>query len=119
MGPDKAAPTINVEVVYCAHADAVDCTALTLAAGCTAQQAVLASGVLTREGLAAQALLLGIWGKRKDGHTLLRDGDRVEIYRPLLLDPMQARRLRHNKLRAHKAQQGQQAQQAHKTKPQP
>ncbi len=34
----------------------------------------------------------GIWGREVDSDTVVRDGDRVEIYRPLLLDPREARR---------------------------
>lgn len=36
----------------------------------------------------------GIYGKSRPLDTLLRDGDRIEIYRPLLADPKEARRLR-------------------------
>jgi uncharacterized protein len=95
---------IAVEVVYCASVSEVDSTTLNVAAGCTALDAVLASGVLTRQALVADGLLLGVWGKRKESSTPLRAGDRVEIYRPLKLTPMEARRLRHSKLRAAKAQ---------------
>lgn len=34
----------------------------------------------------------GIWGREVDKSTILRDGDRVEVYRPLELDPREARR---------------------------
>ncbi len=37
---------------------------------------------------------VGIYGKLKTTDTVLRDGDRVEIYRPLLADPRDARRRR-------------------------
>jgi len=37
---------------------------------------------------------LGIYGKPADKEDVLNDLDRVEIYRPLLLDPRQARRQR-------------------------
>ena len=36
----------------------------------------------------------GIWYEKKPGSTVLADGDRVEIYRPLIADAKQARRLR-------------------------
>lgn len=39
----------------------------------------------------------GIFGKLKSADTLLRSGDRVEIYRPLIADPMEARRRRAQK----------------------
>lgn len=39
----------------------------------------------------------GVFGKLKSADTLLRGGDRVEIYRPLIADPMEARRRRAQK----------------------
>ncbi len=36
----------------------------------------------------------GIWGRVKPPHTILRQGDRLEFYRPLKADPKQARRAR-------------------------
>lgn len=36
----------------------------------------------------------GIWYEKKPGNTVLADGDRVEIYRPLIADAKEARRLR-------------------------
>lgn len=36
----------------------------------------------------------GIWGRRQAPDTLLREGDRVEVYRPLRVDPKVARRER-------------------------
>lgn len=37
---------------------------------------------------------VGIWGKVQARDRILRDGDRVEIYRPLVADPKTARRIR-------------------------
>ena len=45
-------------------------------------------------GLAASGLRFGIGGKVVEGARVLRDGDRVEILRPLALDPREARRRR-------------------------
>lgn len=42
----------------------------------------------------ASGLDLGLWGHRLPGDTELADGDRVEIYRPLQIDPKDARRHR-------------------------
>ena len=39
-------------------------------------------------------LQLGVWGKPVDATHFLRDGDRLEIYRPLTVDPKVARRER-------------------------
>jgi putative ubiquitin-RnfH superfamily antitoxin RatB of RatAB toxin-antitoxin module len=41
-----------------------------------------------------QSLLLGVWGKRVTASHLLRDQDRLEIYRALRVDPKIARRER-------------------------
>jgi hypothetical protein len=42
----------------------------------------------------AQEVPFGVWGKRVTPDYVLREGDRVEIYRPLLADPKEARRRR-------------------------
>ncbi|HSG97149.1 MAG TPA: RnfH family protein [Woeseiaceae bacterium] len=41
-----------------------------------------------------EALQAGIWGKPVARDQLLKDGDRVELYRPLAMDPRDARRLK-------------------------
>jgi hypothetical protein len=38
---------------------------------------------------------VGVWGQLRTLDHVLRDRDRVEIYRPLQIDPKDARRLRH------------------------
>lgn len=47
---------------------------------------------LARAGLRAGSV--GIYGERVTPETRLADGDRVEVYRPLRLDPKEARRRR-------------------------
>jgi len=61
--------------------------------GLTAREAVAASG-LSREfpELAGQPLTLGVYGRRVTVDEPVRDGDRVELYRPLKSDPREARR---------------------------
>ena len=64
-------------------------------AGRRVLDAIRASGVLERHpelDLARQAI--GIWGRACALDAPLHDGDRVEIYRPLQMDPKEARRLR-------------------------
>ena len=39
-------------------------------------------------------LQAGVWGRPVDRSQLLNDGDRVELYRPLAMDPREARRLK-------------------------
>ena len=59
----------------------------------SAEQAVHASGLLQEfPELAGQVLALGVFGRTVDGRHVLRAGDRVEIYRPLKVDPRDARR---------------------------
>ena len=63
--------------------------------GATAGDALRESGLLERFahcGLEQQAL--GIWGRPCLPETPLRAGDRVELHRPLAMDPKEARRLR-------------------------
>lgn len=63
--------------------------------GATVQEALAASGLLERfagTGLERQAV--GVWGRPCAPETTLRPGDRVELYRPLAMEPMEARRRR-------------------------
>jgi len=66
-----------------------------LAEGATLADALRASGLLESHpqiDLARQRV--GVWGRLCELDTPLRARDRVEVYRPLLVDPMQARRER-------------------------
>ena len=61
--------------------------------------ALLASGLPEQQGWAVETLTCGIWSHLQPLHHLLRDGDRVEIYRALAVDPKEARRLRYKRQR--------------------
>lgn len=100
MGPAEAC--LRVEVVYCAAPGQTDMVQLQLAPGALLADALTASGLLQRHSLAAAGLQVGVWGRVLDPASALRDGDRVEIYRPLLVDPKEARRQRYRHQR-HKA----------------
>jgi uncharacterized protein len=89
---------VRIEVVY-ALADVQDIALVELPDGAVAGQAVAASGMLARHGLAAAQLRLGISGKKVSPESPLHDGDRVEILRPLAMDPNEARRRRARKTR--------------------
>ena len=92
MADAGAATTIDVEIVYAlAHEQQVQ--ALRVPAGTTIAQALELSGVL-RRCPAASGAPVGIFGRRADGSTVLREFDRIEIYRALIADPKQARRTR-------------------------
>ncbi len=93
MAPAEA--TIQVEVVYCPAPGVTDLVALTLPAGTTLAQALEASGLRQRHALPADGLRVGIWGKAKEHGQVLRERDRVEVYRPLQVDPKEARRQRY------------------------
>lgn len=71
---------------------------LDLPAGATVRDAVLASGwAAACPGADAEAVDVGVWGRRGTLQQPVREGDRVEIYRPLLVDPKVARRERFRK----------------------
>ncbi len=91
---------MQIEVVYCPRPGECDRVALEVAEGTTVDQALQQSGVLARHGLAAEGLRFGVWSKVRPGDTVLRDLDRVEIYRELTVDPKEARRLRYKGARA-------------------
>lgn len=93
-----AAAEIAVEVVYAAAPHQVECRSLRLPAGATVTMALRASGLVEQLGAQQLApLKAGIWGRVVSGSTVLRDGDRVELTRPLTVDPKEARRLRYRR----------------------
>ena len=66
-----------------------------LPAGATVLQALRASGIVEEFPLLdLDAAAVGVWGQRAPAGQLLREGDRVEVYRPLRVDPKVARRER-------------------------
>jgi len=96
---DAGAAEIAVEVIYCPAPGQVDRSELRLPTPVTAREALLASGVLARHALVFEGLRLGIWCRACEPEALLRDHDRVEIYRPLAADPKESRRERARRLR--------------------
>jgi putative ubiquitin-RnfH superfamily antitoxin RatB of RatAB toxin-antitoxin module len=85
---------MRVEVVY-ALAQRQALYEVHLAPGQTVQEAVEASGVLAEfPEIDLHRNRVGIHAKLATLGTPLRDGDRVEIYRPLIADPKEARRRR-------------------------
>jgi len=94
---------VRVEVAYCPQPGVTDLVALELASGATVADAVQASGLLLRHSLSADSIQVGVWSRVKDLQTVLRDQDRVEMYRPLQVDPKEARRQRYKSQKARKA----------------
>lgn len=94
-----AEPTLRVEVAYSPAAGEVDLVALQLPRGSTLADALRASGLAAKYGLDEASVRVGIWCKPKELDSPLRDRDRVEIYRPLRVDPKEARRQRYQRHR--------------------
>jgi uncharacterized protein len=78
--------SIRVEVV-CAFPDEVKLVEVKLPSGATVRDALDASGMIAGGAV-------GMFGKVVGVETRLKDGDRVEIYRPLTADPKEQRRRR-------------------------
>ena len=77
-----AAPGVEAEIELSLPVDAV------------VADAVEASGLIARLGLDDAAIGYAIFGQRSRGDTPLKDGDRIELTRPLVADPKDARRRR-------------------------
>ena len=90
-----AAPdAVEVQVCY-ALPDTAFLRTLNLPAGSTVRQAIEYSGVLhDYPDIDLAVNMVGIYGKKKTLDTVLRQHDRVEVYRPLQADPKEARRRR-------------------------
>lgn len=90
---------VRIEVVYCPRPGVTESERLQLGPATTVAGALQASGVLQRHGLDAASVRVGVWNHVRELDFLLRDGDRVELYRPLTVDPKEARRLRYKRHR--------------------
>ena len=89
-----AEPSIGVEVCY-AKPEVQAMVALTLPSGTTALQALERSGLPQRfPEIDVSRAVLGIRGKKVKHSHQLEEGDRLEILRPLTVDPKEARRRR-------------------------
>jgi uncharacterized protein len=86
---------IHIEIVY-ALRETQKLVPLAVEEGTTLQQAVQAAGLLEEfpEIDLGGKNKIGIWNKLAKLDTVLRDKDRVEIYRPLIADPKEVRRQR-------------------------
>ena len=85
---------LRIEIVYAEPQRAIVKT-LHLPAGASVADALqLAALDPEFAGVDLANSALGIFGKLTQGNQLLRQGDRIEIYRPLAADPKEARRAR-------------------------
>jgi putative ubiquitin-RnfH superfamily antitoxin RatB of RatAB toxin-antitoxin module len=86
---------LHVSVAFSPRAGVVDEVQLQLPAGSTVADALHASGMQLRHPEhELSALPVGVWGAFCERDEVLRDRDRVELYRPLRVDPKEARRQR-------------------------
>lgn len=96
-----------IEVVYAPAPRITDITTCRLPVGATVLDALKASGVLVRQGVAladgqlsgpgGEVLAAGVWSKAQPLTHPLRDRDRVELWRGLRVDPKEARRQRYRR----------------------
>lgn len=86
---------LQVIVVYSPRAREVREVALRVESGSTVLHALHASGLLQLfPALDQPSVAVGVWGRKVSLNHTLQDGDRIEIYRPLGVDPKTARRQR-------------------------
>ena len=89
-----AIESINVEVAY-AMPEKQIIRAVNVDAGTTIGAAIVQSGIMMDfPDLGLEEAKVGIFGKAASMTTVLSNGDRVEIYRPLIADPKEIRRKR-------------------------
>ena len=87
-----ASGSINIEVVF-ALPDRQKLVSLSIDHACTAKEAILKSGIADKfPDQNIFSCSVGIWGRAVQEDQSLHDGDRIEIYRSLLIDPRSARR---------------------------
>lgn len=92
----SASATIAIRVAYATGEEQV-IIELSVADGTTIQEAIQRSGILNRyPDIDLRRQGVGVFGQARALDYCPRTGDRIEIYRPLVLDPKQARRKRKN-----------------------
>lgn len=85
---------INIEAVY-ALPDEQTLFRQSVPEGATVAEAIQLCGILEKyPEIDLAANKLGVFGKLAKADTVLRDRDRIEIYRPLIADPKEVRRKR-------------------------
>ncbi|MCP4474270.1 MAG: RnfH family protein [Gammaproteobacteria bacterium] len=86
---------IKVEVVYAESTEEQWLVTVDVLPNATIEDAIIASGLLQQyRQLTLQKVRVGIFGKTAKLTTRLNPGDRIEVYRPLKIDPKEARRKR-------------------------
>lgn len=91
---DSTPSTLRIEVVHARPGKQV-LLALDVPIGTTLAEAIELSGIRNSfPDLEVDPDRLGIFSRKAAEDEVLREGDRVEIYRPLIADPKEARRKR-------------------------
>jgi len=89
---------IRVQLAWSPRPQEVLLEDLSLPTGATLADALKASQLVREQAPGPlEGLPCGVWSKLRPLDHLLRDGDRIEVYRPLLVDPKEARRQRYRK----------------------
>lgn len=90
----EASNLINIQLCY-AKAEQQCLLNLSVPTGTTILQAIEASDLIRQvPEIDISVLRVGIYSKLKTLATVVCDGDRIEIYRPLIADPKESRRRR-------------------------
>ena len=85
---------LAIEVAYAKPEEQLILT-LQVSAGATLEEAIRQSGILQRfPEIDLETQAVGVFSQPRELSDLVREGDRIEIYRPLLMDPKEARRLK-------------------------
>lgn len=88
------AENINIEVAYATPKEQL-ILAVNVVKGTTVDEAIQKSGILSKfSEIDTSKNKVGIFGKAVKNTTVLKEGDRIEIYRPLIADPKEVRRQR-------------------------
>ncbi len=96
--PGSRISSLRISVAHSTGPEETEIVELSLAPGATLVDAIKASGLLERHSWSLDCLpACGVWSKLRPLDHELQDGDRVELYRPLRVDPKEARRQRYRK----------------------
>lgn len=86
--------TFNIEVVY-ALPEWAHIIRMQIERGTTIKEAIMDSGIMQRcPEIDLEKNKVGVFGSLKDLDTEINEGDRIEIYRGIRVDPKEARRKR-------------------------
>lgn len=88
---------LHIKVAYALPEEAV-VLSLSVSPGTNIEDAICQSGILKRfPDISLHEQRVGVYGKLAPLNDTVREGDRIEIYRPVTVDPKEARRLRAQK----------------------